>query len=70
MTDDFKKYIQDFEKSAEGSERKKKRDDIRATLLWILFGGFIISCVFPPLLILWIPYLIFVFFYALREWMG
>ena len=70
MTDDFKKYIQNYEQSPKGSNRKKKRDDKRATLLWILFGGFIVSCIFPPLFVLWILYLIFLFFYAAREWMG
>ncbi len=70
MTDDFKKYIQNFEKSPRGAERKKRRDDKRATLLWILLGGFIVSFIFPPLFIFWILYLIFLFFYAAREWMG
>ena len=47
MTDDFKNYIKNYEKSGKGSEKKKQRDDTRANLLWILFGGFIVSCIFP-----------------------
>ena len=70
MTDDFKKYIQNYEKSPKGSKRKKQRDDTRATLLWILLGGFVLSCIVPPLFLLWVPYLLFLFFYAGREWMG
>ena len=70
MKDDFKKYIQNYEKSPKGSERKKKREGKRSTLLWILLGGFIISCIIPPLFVLWFLYLIFIFFYAAREWIG
>ena len=70
MTDDFKKYIQNYDKSGNGAERRKRRDGNRATLLWILLGGFIFSCIIPPLFVLWLPYLIFLFFYAGREWMG
>ena len=70
MTDDFKNYIKNYDKSGKGSEKKKQRDDTRATLLWILLGGFLISCLIPPLFVLWALYLIFLFFYAGREWMG
>ena len=66
MTDDFKNY----DKSGKGAEKKKRRDGTRATLLWILFGGFIVSCILPVLFVLLIPYLIFIIFYAGREWMG
>tara|TARA_B100000989_G_C19434580_1_gene424562 strand:- start:76 stop:288 length:213 start_codon:yes stop_codon:yes gene_type:complete len=70
MSDDFKKYIKDFEKSPKGSERKKQKDQTRFTLVAILAGGFIISVIFPPLFVLWGLYLIFIFFYASREWIG
>ena len=70
MTDDFKNYIKNYDKSGKGSEKKKQRDDTRATLLWILLGGFLLSCLIPPLFVLWFLYLIFLFFYAGREWMG
>ena len=70
MTDDFKNYIKNYDKSGKGSEKKKQRDDTRATLLWILLGGFLVSCLIPPLFVLWVFYLIFLFFYAGREWMG
>ena len=70
MTDDFKNYIKNYDKSGKGSEKKKQRDDKRATLLWILLGGFLISCLIPPLFVLWFLYLIFLFFYAGREWLG
>jgi len=70
MTDDFKNYIKNYDKSGKGAEKKKRKDSNRATLLWILFGGFILSCIIPPLFVLWVPYLIFLFFYGAREWMG
>ena len=70
MTDDFKNYIKNYHKSGKGAKKKKRRDSNRATLLWILLGGFIISCIIPPLFFLWVPYLIFLLFYAGREWMG
>jgi len=70
MTDDFKNYIKNYDKSGKGAEKKKRKDDTRATLLWIFLGGFIVSCIFPPLFVLWVPYLIFLLFYAGREWMG
>ena len=70
MTDEFKNYIKNYDKSGKGAEKKKRRDSNRATLLWILLGGFILSCIFPPLFVLWVLYLIFIFFYAAREWMG
>ena len=70
MTDDFKKFIKNYDKSGKGAEKKKRRDGTRANLLWILLGGFILSCIIPPLFVIWILYLIFLFFYAQREWMG
>jgi len=70
MTDDFKNFVKNYDKSGKGAEKKKRRDGNRATLLWILFGGFVLSCIVPPLFLLWVPYLIFLFFYAGREWMG
>ena len=70
MTNDFKNYIKSYEKSGKGAEKKQRRNSTKATLLWILFGGFIVSCNLPVLFVLWIPYLIFIFFYAGREWMG
>ena len=70
MTDDFKNYIKNYDKSGKGSEKKKRREDTRATLLWIILGGFLISCLIPPLFVLWFLYLIFLFFYAGREWLG
>ena len=70
MTDDFKNYIKNYDKSEKGAKKKKRRDGNRATLLWILFLGFILSCIIPLLFILWVPYLIFLFFYSGREWMG
>ena len=70
MEDDFKNYIKNYDKSGKGAEKKKQRDDKRATLLWILLGGFLVSCLMPPLFILWVLYLIFILIYACREWMG
>ena len=70
MTDDFKNFVKNYDKSGKGAEKKKRRDDNRATLLLILLGGFVLSCIVPPLFLLWVPYLIFLFFYAGREWMG
>ncbi len=70
MTDDFKNFIKNYDKSGKGAEKKKRRDGTRANLLWILLGGFILSCIIPPLFVIWILYLIFLFFYAQREWMG
>tara|TARA_Y100000589_G_C26770412_1_gene473557 strand:- start:318 stop:530 length:213 start_codon:yes stop_codon:yes gene_type:complete len=70
MADDFKNYIKNYDKSGKGAEKKKQRDDKRATLLWILLGGFLVSCLIPPLFILWVLYLIFILIYACREWMG
>ena len=70
MTDDFKNYIKNYDKSGKGAEKKKRRDGTRATLLWILLGGFVLSCIIPLLFVLWVPYLIFLFFYVQREWMG
>ena len=70
MKDDFKNFVKNYDKSGKGAEKKKRRDGNRATLLWILLGGFILSCIIPPLFVLWILYLIFLFFYAGREWMG
>ena len=45
MTDDFKNFVKNYDKSGKGAEKKKRRDSNRATLLWILFGGFILSCI-------------------------
>ena len=70
MTDDFKNYIKNYDKSGKGAERKKKRNNKRSTLLWILVVGFIISANIPALFVLWIPYLIYVVIYAGREWLG
>ena len=70
MTDDFKNFIKNYDKSGKGAERKKQRNDKRSTLLFILVFGFIISANFPALFVLWIPYLIYVVIYACREWMG
>ena len=70
MKDDFKNYIKNYDKSGKGSEKKKQRDVRRANLLWILLGGFLVSCLIPPLFVLWVLYLIFLLFYAGREWMG
>ena len=70
MTDDFKNFVKNYDKSGKGAERKKKRNNKRSTLLWILLGGFVLSCIVPPLFLLWVPYLIYVVIYAGREWMG
>ena len=70
MTDDFKNFIKNYDKSGKGSKKKKQRDDRRSTLLWILLGGFLISCLIPPLFVLWFLYLIGLFIYAGREWLG
>ena len=70
MTDDFKNFVKNYDKSGKGAERKKKRYNKRSTLLWILLGGFVLSCIVPPLFLLWVPYLIYVVIYAGREWMG
>ena len=37
MSDDFKKYIQNYDKSGKGAERKKREDKV-ATLFWIFAG--------------------------------
>ena len=70
MTDDFKNYLKSYEKSGKGAKKKQRKNSTKATLLWILIGGFIVSCILPVLFVLWIPYLMFIFFYAGREWMG
>ena len=70
MTDEFKNYIKNYDKAGKGAKKKKKRNDKQQFLLGILLGGFIVSCLVPPLFLLWIPYLIFLFFYAGREWIG
>jgi len=70
MTDDFKKFLTDYKKSPDGIKRQTKREKRRRNLLLILLFGFIISCAVPGLFLLWIPYLIFVIIYSLREWMG
>ena len=70
MTDDFKNFIKNYDKSGKGAEKKKRRDGTRTTLLWILLGGFVLSCIIPLLFVFWVPYLIFLFFYVQREWMG
>ena len=70
MTDDFKKYIQNYEKSPEVSARKKKKEDKKGVLLFILLFGFIASCNYLPLFVLWLPYLLFVVIYSGREWVG
>ena len=70
MTDDFKNFIKNYDKSGKGAERKKQRDETRAILLGILVFGFLFSVAFPLLFILWFPYLIFLIIYATREWRG
>ena len=70
MTDDFKNFVKNYDKSGKGAEKKKRREGNRATLLWILLGGFVLSCIVPALFVLWLPYLVFLFFYAGREWIG
>ena len=70
MKDDFKKYIQNYEKLPEVSARKKKKEDRKVILLFILVFGFLAAVNFPLLMVLWLPYLLFVVIYATREWMG
>ena len=70
MSDDFKDYIKNIDNTPKATEKKKKRNDKQQFLLGILVSGFIFSCIYPVLFVLWVPYLIFIFIYASREWMG
>ena len=70
MKDDFKKYIQNYEKLPEVSARKKKKEDRKVILLFILVFGLVAVVNYPPLMLLYAPYLLFVLIYAGREWMG
>ena len=55
MTDDFKNFIKNYDKSGKGAERKKKRNNKRSTLLGILVIGFIISANIPALFVCGFP---------------
>ncbi len=70
MTDDFKNFIKNYDKSGKGAEKKKKKDEKQSYFLGILVFGFIFSCFIPVLFIFWVPYLIFCLIYAVREWLG
>ena len=70
MKDDFKKYIQNYEKLPEVSARKKKKEDRKVILLFILVFGFLAVVNYPPLMLLYAPYLIFFVIYACKEWVG
>ena len=70
MKDDFKKYIQNYEKLPEVSARKKKKEDRKVILLFILVFGLVAVVNYPPLMLLSAPYLIFFVIYACKEWVG
>ncbi len=70
MKDDFKEYIRDYKKSPEGIKRQSNRNKKRKSMLLFLLIGFFLSYLFPPLFIFWFIYLIFLFFYSIREWIG
>ena len=70
MTDDFKKYLQNYEKLPDVSARKKKKQDRNAILLFILIFGLVAVVNYPPLMLLYAPYLIFFVIYACKEWVG
>ncbi len=70
MTDDFKKYLQNYEKLPEVSARKKKKQNRNAILLLILVFGLPAVVNYPPLMLLYAPFLIFFVIYACKEWVG
>ena len=70
MADDFKEWIRDFSREGEGAKRAEDRRSQRQGLVIIWLILFVASIGFPPLFIISIPFTIFLFFYACREWMG
>jgi len=68
MTEDkFLNFINDYSSKGKGADKAQSRKKSRGSLL-IWWGlGLIVSIVVPALFLLWIPYTIFLLFYAVRE---
>lgn len=68
MTDDkFLKFISDYSSKGKGADKARSRKNSRGSLL-IWWGlSLLLSIFVPALFLLWIPYTIFLLFYAVRE---
>ena len=68
---EFDKLMKGGSKRKDVIDRQIKREKRKRTILWTLLISFIFTII-PPFIgiIVFIPTLIFAFFYAGREWMG
>jgi hypothetical protein len=68
MTEDkFLKFINDYSSKGNGAIKAKSRRNTRNSLLVWWGLGLLLSIAVPAFFLLWIPYSIFLFFYAMRE---
>jgi len=68
---EFEKLLNGGSKRKDVKDRQIKREKRRRVILWTLLISFIFT-ILPPFIgiFVFIPTLIFAFFYAGREWMG
>tara|TARA_B100001989_G_C24120176_1_gene260567 strand:- start:144 stop:356 length:213 start_codon:yes stop_codon:yes gene_type:complete len=68
---EFEKVLRGGSKRKEVINRQIKREKTKKAIIWTLGISFILTII-PPFIgvIVFIPTLIFAFFYAGREWMG
>lgn len=70
MADDFKDWVSDYSRKGDGAKRAEDRRTQRHVLVLIWLILIVASIGFPPLFVISLPFTIFLFFYACREWMG
>ena len=70
MTQDrFLDYIRDYSSNGEGAVKAKARARQRATMLTIWVLGFVVALIFNHFYFVWIPYTVFMFYFAGREYL-
>jgi cell division septal protein FtsQ len=70
MSDDkFLDYIRKYATEGKGAEKTRVRNSMRTLMLAFWVAGLAGCVLAPSLLLLWIPYTIFLVFYSGREYM-
>ena len=67
--DKFLDYIRKYSNEGKGAEKSRARNSKRSLMLAIWVVGLATCALAPSLLLLWIPYTIFLAFYSVREYM-